>query len=102
MQLAITELAFRTDIYGYDAAAWASYKNGQLDQAEVWISEALKLGTQDAKLYFHAGMIALGQGQVEIAREHLNQALAINPHFDPLQARIAQENLTHSSEVASP
>jgi tetratricopeptide (TPR) repeat protein len=93
LELSTGELETRKDIYGYDAAAWANYKNGRFDQAQALIEQALQLGTRDAKLYYHAGMIAYGQGQPEKARDLLSEALKINPHFDLLQARIAQETL---------
>jgi len=102
LKLAAGDLESRKDIQGYDAAAWASYKNGLLDQAETWIAEALKLGTQDARLFYHAGMIALAQGKTAEAREFLSHALNINPYFDVLQAPVANQALRQLQEVASP
>jgi tetratricopeptide (TPR) repeat protein len=93
LKLATTELEARQDIYGFDTAAWASYKNGQLGQAESLIAQAMQLGTRDAKLYYHAGMIALAQGDSAQAEHWLAEALTINPHFDFLQANIAQTTL---------
>jgi tetratricopeptide (TPR) repeat protein len=93
LKLATTELESRKDIYGYDAAAWAYYKNGLLDQAQATIDQALKLGTRDAKLYYHAGLIAEAQGRASEAQRLLSQTLAINPHFDLIQARVAQAAL---------
>lgn len=87
------ELASRPDVYGYDVLAWALLKNGRLDEAATASEQALKLGTQDALFYYHAGMIAAAQGNTELAREQLNHALELNPHFDFLQAQIAQETL---------
>ena len=57
LELAQRELDYRRDIYAYDLLAWNLYKNGRLDEARAAIEEALKLGTKDAKLFFHAGMI---------------------------------------------
>jgi tetratricopeptide (TPR) repeat protein len=93
LRLALTELEFRKDIYGYDAAAWACYKNGQYEKARQLIEHAMRLGTRDAKLYYHAGMIARAQSRTADARRLLSEALAINPHFDLLQARIARSTL---------
>jgi tetratricopeptide (TPR) repeat protein len=91
--LSMAELKVRKDVFGYDAAAWAAYKNGLLDRADELAAKALALGTQDARLYYHAGMIAKAQGRVDEARGLLERALAINPHFDLLQARVAQAAL---------
>ncbi|MGH2593855.1 MAG: tetratricopeptide repeat protein [Anaerolineae bacterium] len=93
LRLALAELEWRKDIYGYDAAAWAYYKNGMLDRAQEMIEQAMRLGTRDAKLYTHAGLIAQAQGRAADARRLLSEALAINPYFDLLQARVARAAL---------
>jgi len=93
LTLASAELAGRKDVYGYDAAAWALYKNGRYAEAAEAMDEAMKLGTRDASLYYHAGLIAAGLGNQQRAHTLLTEALAINPEFDPLQARIARETL---------
>ncbi|MBI3287325.1 MAG: tetratricopeptide repeat protein [Chloroflexi bacterium] len=89
LELAARELEVRQDIYGYDALAWALYKNGRYAQAAEAIAEAMQLGTRDALLYYHAGMIYAGLGDHQGARRMLTEALSINPRFDPLQSRIA-------------
>ena len=103
LELARKELAARKDIYGYDAFAWALYKNGQYDKAADAVTEAMKLGTQDANLYYHAGMIYNQLGDKELAREYLERALRLNPHFSILQADEAKRALEDlSKEVALP
>lgn len=92
-RLALAELRVRKDIYGYDAAAWASYKNGMHGQAQRLIVRALARGTLDPKLYYHAGMIARAQGRTAEARRLLSEALRMNPHFDLLQAPVARAAL---------
>lgn len=92
-RLALAELRVRKDVYGYDAAAWASYKNGRHDQARRLIVQALSLDTRDPKLYYHAGMIARAQGRNAEARRLLSKALSMNPHFDLLQAPLARAAL---------
>jgi tetratricopeptide (TPR) repeat protein len=81
LALAQRELDYRRDIYAYDVLAWSLYKNGRLEEARAAVSQALKLGTQDAKLHYHAGMIYQRLGEKEKARDHLRRALSINPHF---------------------
>ncbi|HLF90537.1 MAG TPA: tetratricopeptide repeat protein [Anaerolineales bacterium] len=102
LTLSAGELEYRADVQGYDVAAWASYKMGFYDQAEDWITQALKLGTRDAKFYYHAGMIALAQGKTTQARDYLTEALAINPYFDPIQGQTAHTTLEQLQEVALP
>ena len=55
--------------------------------------EHLKLGTRDAAMHYHAGMIHLATGEKAKARAALELALEINPRFDPLQAERAAEAL---------
>lgn len=83
--LALAELKSRKDIYGYDAAAWAQYKNSNFKEAQTLMKEAMIFGTRDARLYYHAGMIEHALGNDQAARSLLEQALAINPHFSLLQ-----------------
>ena len=93
LELAQNEIAIRKDIYGYDALAWALYKNGRHAEAADAMSQAIKLGTGDAMLYYHAGMIYEALGEHDQAQAMLKKALALNPHFDVLQTRIAQATL---------
>jgi tetratricopeptide (TPR) repeat protein len=93
LRLALVELESRKDIYGYDAAAWAYYKNGKSEEAQSLMDQAMSLGTPDAYLYYHAGMIALELGDEAQARAYLEQALAINPHFSILYADEARRTL---------
>ena len=58
LELAQQDFEQRKDIYGYDTLAWAFLKNGRAEEAAKAMTEALKLGTQDARLFFHAGMIS--------------------------------------------
>jgi tetratricopeptide (TPR) repeat protein len=93
LELTAAELEARQDILGYDAAAWAYYKNGQYETAQGYMTEAMKLGTRDAKLYYHAGMIAQALGNAAEAQSLLSEALQLNPHFDIMQAPLAQAAL---------
>ena len=72
------ELETRRDIYGYDLLAWALHCSGRDDDARAPMARALALGTRDAMLYYHAGMIELGAGDTAAARSRLERALAIN------------------------
>jgi Flp pilus assembly protein TadD len=94
VQQARAAYAERPTIYAADTLAWALYQQGEYAEAWQLSQEALRLGTKDALLHFHAGMIAAKVGDKEAARTHLNTALAINPHFSPLYALVAQEAVT--------
>ena len=94
LDLAKRELDYRKDIYAYDLLAWNLYKNGKLAEARDAIEEALKLGTKDAKLFYHAGMIHYRLGDRDKAQAFLNRALSTNPHFHILFADTAAQTLT--------
>jgi tetratricopeptide (TPR) repeat protein len=81
LELAEQDLAARRDIHGYDALAWALYKMGRPEEAARAMAEALKLGTKDATLFYHAGMIDHRKGDRVSARAWLGRALALNPYF---------------------
>jgi tetratricopeptide (TPR) repeat protein len=93
LRLAEAELVARKDIYGYDALAWALLANGRADEARAQMAEALALGTGDAKLLYHAGMVEAALGNDAAARGYLEDALATDPSFDPLAARTARATL---------
>jgi tetratricopeptide (TPR) repeat protein len=83
----------RSDIYTCDALAWCLYKNGKLAEAKTAITEALRLGTRDPRLHYHAGMIANALGDHGAATKYLKTALEINPDFDILQSDNARNTL---------
>ena len=91
--LARAELEIRHDIYAYDTLAWTLFKAGQLDEAAANMEKALRWGTRDASLWFHAGMIAAARGRQAEASAHLQKALEINPQFDAEQPQQAREML---------
>jgi tetratricopeptide (TPR) repeat protein len=87
------EYGKRRDIYGADALAWTALKAGKITEAQQSIKEALRLGTRDAKLFYHAAMIAKAAGDLDKARDELKRALALNPQFDARQALNAKKTL---------
>ncbi len=93
LALARKERARRKDIYTCDALAWALYKKGLFAEAKTAMDEALRLGTRDARLHYHAGMIARALNDPRAAATHLKRALEINPSFDALQAVEARRAL---------
>ena len=87
------ERATRRDIYTSDLLAWCLYKKGQYADAKAAMAEALRLGTRDPKLLYHAGLIAAASGDRAGGAKYLRQALAIDPSFDVLQADAARRAL---------
>jgi tetratricopeptide (TPR) repeat protein len=83
----------RPSIYAADALAWALYAAGDYTAARRYSQEALRLGTRDATLHYHAGMIAYALGDRATARAELEQALAINPYFSVRHAPTARATL---------
>jgi tetratricopeptide (TPR) repeat protein len=93
--------ARRPSIKAADTLAWALYKAGRPAEARGYADEALRLGTQDALMLFHAGMIAQAQGDHAAARQWLDAALTLNPHFSPLLAAQARQVLASLGAAAA-
>jgi tetratricopeptide (TPR) repeat protein len=91
------ELRTRRDVYAYDLLAWALHSRNHDREASAIMARALSEGTQDAQLFYHAGMIAYGLGDTARARVQLQRALKVNPYFhhaQPDSARAVLATLT--------
>lgn len=71
----------RPTIFAASVLAWALYQDGQSEQAYDLSKQSLRLGTHDALLFFHTGMIAYRAGHPAETRSYLEKALALNPDF---------------------
>jgi tetratricopeptide (TPR) repeat protein len=92
-------LSRRPTVYAADTLAWALYQAGSVAEARQYSEQALRLGTQDALLHYHAAMIAHALGDEAYAQTHLQKALAINPAFSirySSKARVLLTELAHS------
>lgn len=85
--------AERPTVFAADVLAWALYQAGDYAEAERYSREALRLGTQDALKHYHAGLIQLKLGNTAEARQHVEQALAVNPYFSLRYAADAAQRL---------
>jgi tetratricopeptide (TPR) repeat protein len=104
LALAHKEFEVRSDIYTWDALAWALYKNGKYAEASDAMSQAMRLGTKDPMLLFHSGMISAKSGHDAQAVQQLDEAIRINPHFHVLYAKMATQQLNalhHPATLAS-
>jgi len=92
--LATREYEARKDIFTCDSLAWALFKNGRMKEAKKMISEALRTGSRDARINYHAGLIYKSLNMREKAVKHLRLGAALNSSFDPVQAQSATKLLT--------
>ena len=76
-----------------DALAWALHRSGRDEEAKRRSDEALRLGSKDPLLQFHAGAIAAALGDVPVARAALQLALGVDAGFSATGAAEARELL---------
>jgi tetratricopeptide (TPR) repeat protein len=84
--LAVAAYRERPSVQAADTLAWSLYQAGRSREAGPYLSLALRLGTKNSRMLYHAGMIEIALGQLAAARAHLSEALALNPAFSPLDA----------------
>lgn len=91
--IAKNELNARDDIFTEDTLAWASAMDGRWSEARKHIAQALRYGTQNSLLEYHAGVIAAHFNDRSAEKLHLQRALALNPAFHPTFADDARATL---------
>jgi tetratricopeptide (TPR) repeat protein len=69
LKLAEEEMKNRRDIFTLDALAWAQSASGNHEEAWKTMQSALAAGTQDARLFMHAAVIAAKANQTIEARQ---------------------------------
>jgi tetratricopeptide (TPR) repeat protein len=74
LRLARAELDSRSDVFTHDALAWSLAAAGKVNEAHSEMQRALTEGTQDARLFFHAGAIASQAGHSADAERWLRKA----------------------------
>jgi tetratricopeptide (TPR) repeat protein len=90
LRLGREELAARGDVFTHDAAAWALLSAGQVSEAQAEMSRALAEGTQDARLFFHAAVVAARSGNEAEAKEWAKKSQAIGQMLLPSERRELQ------------
>jgi tetratricopeptide (TPR) repeat protein len=79
LKIARQEIARRRDVYTLDAYAWVLQAAGDDAGARGQIESALAVGIHNARILYHAGVIALKLGDREAAAKHLKASLDLNP-----------------------
>ncbi|MEN3939745.1 tetratricopeptide repeat protein [Prosthecobacter sp. SYSU 5D2] len=87
------EHAQTQNVYEADTLAWVCYQKGDLKLARKAIETALRAGTPDAEIFYHAGLIAAALNDRPGAQKLLSRALSLNPHFHPLHSTKALKKL---------
>ena len=86
LRIAEKEYARRHDAFTLDAYAWALHVNGRCQEARQQIEVALAVGVHDARLLYHAGVIASKLDDAAAARMYFEKALRVNPVSEYSQA----------------
>ncbi|MFN8060703.1 MAG: tetratricopeptide repeat protein [Vicinamibacterales bacterium] len=77
VDLVAQERERRQDVFTLDAAAWALAAVGRADEAYAVAADALAVGTKDARLLYHAAVIASLAGHDREARARFAEARAL-------------------------
>ncbi|MEO7723080.1 MAG: tetratricopeptide repeat protein [Chthoniobacterales bacterium] len=93
LRLSKAELETRQDIFTHDAVAWAAYRKGDLTTAQENSRAALSEGTKDARLFYHAGIIAAASGQTTESQTYLNEAKALEQMLMPSERTSLEQKL---------
>lgn len=93
LELAKGAYARRSSVIVADTLAWTYYQTGDYKNARAMMDNALRLNTQHALTFYHAGMIYYRLGDTMRARDYLAQALKLNPRFSLLYADSAKQLL---------
>jgi predicted Zn-dependent protease len=78
LQFAEREYSWRKDVYTLDAYAWALHVNRRDMEAGKQMETALAVGIRDAKLFRHAGEVALKTGDRSAAQRYFKQSAELN------------------------
>jgi Flp pilus assembly protein TadD len=104
LRLARAELDSRSDVFTHDALAWSLAAAGKLTDAQSEMQRALAEGTQDARLFFHAGIIASQAGLAADAERWLRKASELSHLLLPSERnelQTAERGAEKKASVAS-
>jgi tetratricopeptide (TPR) repeat protein len=78
LEVAQREFSYRHDVFTLDAYAWVLHKNNRDAEARKQIEAALAVGIREARIFYHAGEIALAQGDQKSALNYLQTSAMLN------------------------
>jgi tetratricopeptide (TPR) repeat protein len=94
LALADDELRTRADVFTLDARAWALAANGRIVEADQTMTRVLREGTNDARLFLHAGVIHAAAGREREAKRWLKKAEALRAMLLPSEVAELSRRLT--------
>ena len=83
--LAEEAAAKRRDVHTMDALAWAYFKSGRLEDARRASDQAIRTGTRDGRILYHAATIRRMTGDNAGAQSLLDRAAAPLPDVTLIQ-----------------
>ena len=86
MTLSEEELRTRADVFTLDAHAWALAASGRIDEAREEIGRAVAEGTEDGRLFLHAGVIHAAAGRPREAKRWLRKAESLRAMLLPSES----------------
>src|SRR5262245_27746251 len=98
LRLARAELDSRGDVFSHDALAWSLAAAGKLTKAHSEMRRALAEGTQDARLFFHAGIIASQADHAAEAEHWLGKAKSLSHLLLPSERNELQNAAARGAE----
>ena len=101
LRLARAELDSRSDVFSHDALAWSLAAAGNLAEAQIEMERALAEGTQDARLFFHAGVIASQAGRSADAERWFRKASELSHLLLPSERNELQTSVARAEKKAS-
>ncbi|MDP9105137.1 MAG: hypothetical protein M3N49_04300, partial [Candidatus Eremiobacteraeota bacterium] len=96
--IARRELSLRDDVFAEDTLAWTAARAGRWGEARTAARRAVALNTADARIWYHAGVIAEHDGDARTALADYRHALELNPRF---QAGFADDAAARAARLES-
>jgi len=93
VRLARAELASRADVFTQDALAWALASAGDYVRADAAMRGALSAKTKDARLFLHAGEIAMNRGEPDSAKSYFGEAARYSGTLTPSERTLLARRL---------